>query len=184
MVGAITGVVGLYLVFNGVPSWVTPPAEDTAVVATTPPPVASAPFPAGTDAPEDGPAPTTEVPLTGIESVNGLGTWERGPVTMGGKRYADGIATSSGWDVMIFSTREEYKSLTVMVGLADGSADHSATVTFKDGRRTIESVPAALGKPVRATVDLTGVVTLRITAEPTGGKTPTIALGDPVLHGG
>jgi hypothetical protein len=186
-VATITGVVVLVVAFAVLPSVLSAPDGDrppapTATGLTAPAaPTTARPSAEPSREASAKPAAGDGTALTDLESVNGLGTWERGPVTMGGKEYANGISTGADWDVMIFNTGERYSALTLVVGLDDGSAPHPATVTFKDDQRTIATVRVKRGEPVRTTVSLAGVVTLRVTAEAGGGRTPTVALGDPVL---
>ncbi|MEV8017443.1 NPCBM/NEW2 domain-containing protein [Streptomyces sp. NPDC086554] len=131
------------------------------------------------------------MPLTDVDSLGGsYVNWAIEPATMGGKRFDDAITIQNGnGENHGYRTNERYKSLTVTVGLDDDSAAYPATVTFlsgggsEDGGKTLKTVTAQINRPVKVTVDLTGVAILTIEGNEKGdAEYPRIALGDPVLH--
>ncbi|MFE7468362.1 NPCBM/NEW2 domain-containing protein [Streptomyces sp. NPDC057499] len=192
---ALTGVVGLVLGFFGVPSIVTPPTARTVtstVTATATVTVTATPPAPGATA-DDGPSPgssaraANDVPLTDVEPLgSGYNNLVRKPVTMGGKRFDNGVVGESlgYFESLTYSINEHYKSLTVTVGLDDDSPAYPATVSFKSGGedgKTLKSATAQINRPVQVTVDLTGVALLTIVAESEDGG-PTVGIGDPMLH--
>lgn len=132
-----------------------------------------------------------DVSLNDIAPLGGsYVNWAVEPVVMGGQRFDNAITIQNGnGESHGYSINERYKNLTITVGLDDDSAAYPATVTFtsggsvEDGGKTLKTVTAQINRPVKVTVDLTGVATLTIEGHEQGeAEYPKVALGDPVLH--
>jgi serine/threonine protein kinase len=111
------------------------------------------------------------------------------PVQISGTTYAHALSgqpycnSSVTWE---YDLGKSYRKLDGLVGLTD-SSDSSATMRFEitaDGRQVFATT-AALGKPHRLSVDLTGVLRLQITTTSLtcGNLNSSIAMGDPRLLG-
>ncbi|MDT9685539.1 NPCBM/NEW2 domain-containing protein [Streptomyces sp. TRM76323] len=169
----------------------TATATTTATVTVTAP--APGPSPSGSGSGEDGaakpsspaPLPSGAVPLTDLSPIRGGDAFHIQSVTMGAKSYEHAMALTYPCDStsIEYSINERYRSLTFTVGLDDnGTAELIKVMVYGDDR-VRKTVGTDINRPQTVTVDMTGVVKLRISS--TGecdNSGIVLALADATLH--
>jgi hypothetical protein len=168
----------------------TPPTEQEPTPSeTTDPPAETTTEPGPVDSPDDAPATKyldSEDPLAGgfnAEAVN-----------FAAQRYPRGIQF---WCTSVTSSRLQwnvagYRNFTAVAGIDDRTADtFGAIVEFifydQDGRQLVpKPVEVSVGRARKVSIDLSGVVSLRMTCASRDTKTgdqrsTRSALGDPII---
>ena len=125
-----------------------------------------------------------------------IGEWDLNQTAeMSGKPYAHSVgdylsACSSNSSPIEYNLARGYRKLVLTAGLDDNSQDSSLQALFEvfaDGRR-VSGTNVHFGKPVKKTVDVTGVLRLKlqwqvITGDPVQCGRDVITLGEPELLG-
>ncbi|MCG6499729.1 NPCBM/NEW2 domain-containing protein [Kitasatospora sp. A2-31] len=198
---ALTGVAGLAIGFLGLPAVVHSPTASSAVATETiPGPTVTVTrtvtAPALPDTPSgNGPAgtgPTPQRPAATDQSLMVLAPitcycdLSRAKVAIAGKTYQNSLVTGDQYckygGSIEFNLSKEWSKLTTTVGVEDRSEGRSGSVTIYGDDRELIRQNLTLGESVPISVDLTGVLRLRIayTSDGSCGQA-LIAVGDPVL---
>ncbi|MGW4237350.1 NPCBM/NEW2 domain-containing protein [Streptomyces sp. NPDC004749] len=200
LISSLAAVAGVLLGFFGLPAVVDSPTAQTAtpvttatatatVTATVTAPAPSAPGSHGDDTvkpPSPAPLPSGSVPLADLSPVRGNDAFTLRSVTMGSKSYENAmvLALPCGGSPIDYSINERYTSLTFTVGLDDNGVAEVINVTVQGDGANRKAVNAEINRPHAVTVDVTGVVKLRITStgECRSSDRLVVALADATFH--
>ncbi|WP_030749529.1 NPCBM/NEW2 domain-containing protein [Streptomyces sp. NRRL F-5135] len=200
LISSLAAVAGVLLGFFGLPAVVDSPTAQTATPATTATATATAtvtvtaPAPPASGSDNDGtakppapaPLPSGSVPLTDLSPVRGADSFTLRSVTMGSKSYESAmvLALPCSGAPIDYSVNERYTSLTFTVGLDDNGVAELIKVTIQGDGMDRKTVGAEINRPHAVTVDVTGVVRLRITSTGECGESDrlVVALADATLH--
>ena len=131
--------------------------------------------------------------LTYLDSMSpATGGWDdQRASALSGKIYPHSVSSSVSscytGDRVEYNLSRGYRKLVATVGLDDNSPDDSLVMQleiFADGRK-VSATKVVYGKPIPLTVDVTGVLRLRVQWQPVAGgcRTDALVLGDGRLLG-
>lgn len=164
----------------------------TAPTTATPSDSASTPEPSGSDS---GSGKPTSIPegdhaaLSAMAPVDGLQAFTAKPATINTKPYADALVKNEcSSSFTEYNLDRSWKTLSVVVGLADNSKNHQAKVTFFADGTQLALKTVTVGHPETLNLQVTGALRLRIEYDVDLDKAlycedePILALGDPTLR--
>ncbi|MEV6973590.1 NPCBM/NEW2 domain-containing protein [Kitasatospora sp. NPDC093806] len=172
-----TAVAGLLLGFFGLPTVVNSPTAQTVTVtetvtATATVTVTASPSPAaavGTSGPPSpAPLPSGEVALRDLTAIGSFGNdgIQLRSATLGGKTYANAMVFTYPCQANYeYSINQRYKTLTLVTGIDDNGVAQPGKLSISGDGRERRNVMLEINHPQSVTVDVSGVVKLRITAD-------------------
>ncbi|MCZ4121510.1 protein kinase domain-containing protein [Streptomyces sp. H39-S7] len=152
----------------------------------------SSPEPSGSDSGSGKPTSITQgdhAALSAMAPVDGLEAFTAKPATINTKPYADALVKnecSAGFTE--YNLDRSWKTLSVVVGIADDSKNHQAKVTFFADGTQLALKTVTVGHPETLNLPVTGALRLRIEYDVDLDKSlscesePILALGDPTLR--
>ncbi|MFJ8694233.1 hypothetical protein [Streptomyces roseolilacinus] len=193
LISALAAVAGVLLGFSGLPTVVDSPTARTVTAAATTTTTVTVTAPAPTGPGDDGeakpsspaPLPSGTAPLTDLPAIGGGDAFPVQSVTMGTKSYEHAMTPAYPCDntSVEYRINERYRSLTLTVGPDDNSKAELIEVTIHGDDRLRDTVGARINRPQTVTVDMTGVVRLRISSTgECGSDGLVLALADATLR--
>ncbi|MEU3464674.1 protein kinase [Streptomyces sp. NPDC006733] len=167
--------------------------------ATSPDPTTASPSddpasaePSSSDSGSGKPTSITEgdhAALSAMGPVDGPEAFTAKPVTINTKPYADALVKNECSTAFTeYNLDRSWKTLTVVVGIADDSKNHQAKVTFFADGTQLAVKTVSVGHPETLNLPVTGALRLRIEYDVDLDKSlscesePILALGDPTLR--
>jgi hypothetical protein len=120
--------------------------------------------------------PARPVRLVTLHPVARSSDVRLGPAEINGEDYGESIVFRAFASLISFNLGMRYRRLEVTVAARDG-----VFTVIGDGR-VLAQVAATRAEPRRLTIDVTDVVTLKLTAHRSSGDDPELTWGDPVVH--